>query len=149
MSGTSPEDRPGRSRGVIGLAEERCTVCMLCVRECPDWCIEIETHTETLPADETSRRPRTVAVLDRFAIDFSLCMYCGICVEVCPFDALHWSPVAEYAVPSIDGLTHERDRLGEWERTVPEPPALDPRGVGDVPGARRARPATGGPASGS
>ena len=36
-------------------------------------------------------------MLDRFAIDFSLCMYCGICIEVCPFDALFWSPEFEYA----------------------------------------------------
>jgi NADH-quinone oxidoreductase subunit I len=30
-------------------------------------------------------------VLDRFAIDWSLCMYCGICVEECPYDALEWA----------------------------------------------------------
>jgi NADH-quinone oxidoreductase subunit I len=111
---------------------------MLCVRECPDWCIEIDGHTETLLADETHRRPRTVAVLDRFAIDFSLCMYCGICVDVCPFDALHWAPVAEYAGTSLRDLTHERDRLAGWEATVPEPPALDPRAVLDDAGPRRA-----------
>ena len=39
-------------------------------------------------------------MLDRFAIDFSLCMYCAICVEVCPFDALHWSP--KLATPEAD-----------------------------------------------
>ena len=131
------EARPPRTRGVIALVEESCTVCMLCVRECPDWCIEIDSHTVTLPADDTHRRPRTEAVLDRFAIDFGLCMYCGICVEVCPFDALHWSPVAEYAATSAEGLVHEHDRLASWEATVPDPPALDPRGVVDDPGPRR------------
>src|SRR5699024_2533665 len=30
---------PERSRGVIALLEENCTSCMLCARECPDWCI--------------------------------------------------------------------------------------------------------------
>jgi NADH-quinone oxidoreductase subunit I len=129
--------RPPRTRGVIALVEDSCTVCMLCVRECPDWCIEIDSHTETLPADDDHRRPRTQAVLDRFAIDFALCMYCGICVEVCPFDALHWSPVAEYAATSAAGLVHERDQLAAWELTVPEPQALDPRGVVDDPGPRR------------
>jgi NADH-quinone oxidoreductase subunit I len=29
-------------------------------------------------------------VLDRFAIDWALCMYCGICVDECPYDALEW-----------------------------------------------------------
>ena len=50
-------------------------------------------------------------VLDRFAIDFSLCMYCGICIEVCPFDALFWSPEFEYAEYDIRDLLHEKDRL--------------------------------------
>src|SRR5262249_57366088 len=27
---------PPRSRGVIGLLEDNCTVCTLCARECPD-----------------------------------------------------------------------------------------------------------------
>jgi len=130
-------DRPPRTRGVIALVEESCTVCMLCVRECPDWCIEIDSHTESLPADDIHRRPRTEAVLDRFAIDFALCMYCGICVEVCPFDALHWSPTAEYAGTSSAALVHERDRLAAHEAGVPSPPALDPRGVSDDPGPRR------------
>src|SRR5215472_15458969 len=66
---------PSRSRGVIALLEENCTVCMLCARECPDWCIYIESHKQTVPAPD-SARPRVRNVLDRFAIDFSLCMYC-------------------------------------------------------------------------
>jgi NADH-quinone oxidoreductase subunit I len=118
-------DLPPRSRGVIALFEENCTVCMLCARECPDWCIYIDSHKETVPA-EGGGRPRVHNVLDRFAIDFALCMYCGICIEVCPFDALFWSPEFEYAETDIRDLTHERDKLREWMWTVPAPPALDP-----------------------
>ncbi len=65
-------------------------------------------------------------MLDRFAIDFSLCMYCGICVEVCPYDALFWSPEFGYPETGIGALTHERDRLRDWMWTVPPPPAHDP-----------------------
>jgi NADH-quinone oxidoreductase subunit I len=118
---------PPRSRGVIALFEENCTVCMLCARECPDWCIYIDSHKETVQAEGTAR-PRQRNVLDRFAIDYSLCMYCGICVEVCPFDALFWSPEFEYAEYDLAELTHERDRLREWMWTVPAPPAHDPLG---------------------
>ncbi|MGW1126971.1 NADH-quinone oxidoreductase subunit I [Streptomyces sp. CB01249] len=117
---------PPRSRGVIALFEENCTVCMLCARECPDWCIYIDSHKETVPAAAPGGRERSRNVLDRFAIDFSLCMYCGICIEVCPFDALFWSPEFEYAETDILDLTHERDKLRDWMWTVPEPPALDP-----------------------
>ncbi|MCX4664418.1 NuoI/complex I 23 kDa subunit family protein [Streptomyces uncialis] len=117
---------PPRTRGVIALFEENCTVCMLCARECPDWCIYIDSHKETVPAAAPGGRERSRNVLDRFAIDFSLCMYCGICIEVCPFDALFWSPEFEYAETDILELTHERDKLREWMWTVPAPPALDP-----------------------
>jgi NADH-quinone oxidoreductase subunit I len=119
-------DLPPRSRGVIALLDENCTSCMLCARECPDWCIYIDSHKETLPATTPGGRERTRNVLDRFAIDFSLCMYCGICIEVCPFDALHWSPEFEYAELDIKDLLHEKERLGQWMPTVPPPPAPDP-----------------------
>jgi len=120
---------PPRSRGVIGLLEENCTVCMLCARECPDWCIYIDSHKETqVPAVEGGRE-RQRNVLDRFAIDFSLCMYCGICIDVCPFDALFWAPEFEYSEYDIREMTHEKDRLAEWTRTVPLPPAHDPNGA--------------------
>ncbi len=117
---------PARSRGVIALIEENCTVCMLCARECPSWCIAIDSHKEETPSVTPGGRERSHNMLDRFAIDYSLCMYCGICIEVCPFDALHWSPEFEYAELDIRDLTHERDRLREWMWTVPPPPALDP-----------------------
>lgn len=116
---------PPRSRGVIGLFEENCTVCMLCARECPDWCIYIDSHKETVPPAAPGGRERSRNVLDRFAIDFALCMYCGICIEVCPFDALFWSPEFEYAETDIRELTHEREKLRAWMWTVPEPPPLD------------------------
>ena len=119
---------PPRSRGVIALLEENCTVCMLCARECPDWCIYIDSHKETIPAPPGGRE-RQRNVLDRFDIDFSLCMYCGICIEVCPFDALFWSPEFEYAELDIRDLTHGKERLGEWMATVPPPPAHDDHGV--------------------
>ena len=123
-----PHERPDlapRTRGVIALMDENCTVCMLCARECPDWCIYIDSHKESVPSATEGGRTRTRNALDRFAIDFSLCMYCGICVEVCPFDALWWSPEFEYAEYSIDGLLHEMGRLREWADTVPAPPMLD------------------------
>ena len=117
-------DLPPRTRGVIALKEANCTVCWKCSRECPDWCIYIETHKETHdPA--SGGKARSVKVLDRFAIDYALCMYCGICVEVCPFDALFWSPEFEYSEYDIVELTHEKEKLEEWTYTVLPPPELE------------------------
>ena len=119
------EDPVPRARGVIALKEENCTVCMLCSRECPDWCIYIESHKDVVPPKTPGARARTRNVLDRFAIDFALCMYCGICVEVCPFDALFWSPHFEYSELDIESLTHEKDVLAGWMDLVKIPPELE------------------------
>jgi len=133
-------DLPARTRGVIALIEENCTVCMLCSRECPDWCIYIDSHKEQV-APKEGGRARTRNILDRFAIDFALCMYCGICVEVCPFDALHWSPEFEYAEHQIERLTHEMDTLRTWAYSVPAPDPLEQGAVEpkELESARKAR----------
>ena len=104
---------PSRGRAASSRCyEENCTSCMLCARECPDWCIYIEGHKYLAPPRREGGKPRQKNALDRFDIDFSLCMYCGICVEVCPFDALFWSPEYEYSEPQIAELLHDKSRLG-------------------------------------
>ncbi len=120
-----------RARGVIALKEENCTACMLCARQCPDWCIYIEGHKEERPPRREGGRERSVSLLDRFDIDYSLCMYCGICVDVCPFDALFWSPEYEYSENRIGDLLHDKQKLGEWMATVPE---REPLEIGAEPG---------------
>ena len=52
---------PDTSRGVIALDESSCTVCMLCVRECPDWCIDIEGHPRRWTGSDRPRRPLDLA----------------------------------------------------------------------------------------
>jgi NADH-quinone oxidoreductase subunit I len=135
-------DLPPRSRGVIALLEENCTVCMLCARECPDWCIYIDSHKEEVIVPGAAR-PRQHNVLDKFDIDFALCMYCGICIEVCPFDALHWTPEFEYSEFDVLDLLHDKDRLGAWMETVPPPPAHDVLGEPSKEEATAARKAAG------
>ena len=125
---------PARSRGSIALVEQNCTVCMACARECPDWCIEIDSHQETVPARTERGRPRQRNVLDRFTIDFGLCMWCGICIEACPFDALLWSPELVPAAGEPHDLVAGRDVLRELLAGVPVPPALD---VGAAPTAEQ------------
>jgi NADH-quinone oxidoreductase subunit I len=114
-----------RARGVIALDQEACTVCMLCARNCPDWCIYIEGHKEEKAPDKPGGRVKVRAVLDRFDIDYALCMYCGICVEVCPFDALFWSPEYEYSETHMGRMLHDRHRLQDWLQTVPPAPAVE------------------------
>lgn len=96
--------------GAIHLVEERCTSCMICARECPTWCIRLTSHMEQYePAP--GARPRTRNVLDTFEIDWSLCMYCGICIEQCPTEALEWGGAHLPPVDSLGKLLQDKADL--------------------------------------
>ena len=52
---------------------------------------EDDGRTQTINVDEVSRvvtRNPVVFYLDQFDIDMSICMYCGLCIEVCPTQCL-------------------------------------------------------------
>lgn len=98
------------AHGSIALIEDRCTSCMICARECPTWCITLTSHLEqSVPAP--GARPRTHNVLDTFTIDWALCMYCGVCIEQCPTDALEWGGARVPSADRLIDLVHHRDRL--------------------------------------
>lgn len=59
----------------------RCTACDICAKECPPKCIYI-----VMEKDENGKPLRKPAV---FNIDAAVCMNCGICEEVCPFDSIY------------------------------------------------------------
>lgn len=88
----------------IALDRTACTSCLICVAECPAWCIRLESHPEPVPDLPPGARARTHQVLDTFTIDYGTCLYCGICIEECPFDALAW-------VDRLLPAPSERDRL--------------------------------------
>ncbi|MFV0452375.1 MAG: NADH-quinone oxidoreductase subunit I [Propioniciclava sp.] len=94
----------------IRLIEPNCTSCMICARECPTWCIEIGSHTEPLADSPPGPRQRTHQILDSFTLDWSLCMYCGICIEECPFDALVWEATPPPAGTSTAALVEDLRR---------------------------------------
>ena len=105
----------------ITLTAADCTACLICVRECPTWCIDLTSTVEEV-ASPNARRPRTVNVLQSFTIDFGLCMFCGICVDVCPTDALHWAGDPHQAANGRAGLLRGIPDLMAGER-----PGVDER----------------------
>lgn len=127
---------PSRHRGSLALHEARCTSCMVCARECPVWCIHITSATIVTGGEEGSatgagrRRARSEHRLEHFAIDFGVCMYCGLCVQACPFDALAWIPDPVSHRDGPRGLVVERRALAAAWARVPEPLPLE---AGSVP----------------
>ncbi|NQU36966.1 MAG: 4Fe-4S binding protein [Actinobacteria bacterium] len=96
-------DQPSaRRRGAIALIPDQCTSCMICVRECPVWCISLSAEKRHNP--DAGPRGRSTLVLTDFSIDFGLCMDCGICIDSCPTDALEWVPRPLSGEPDQSGL---------------------------------------------
>ena len=109
--------------------EDRCTGCASCAKYCPLGIIEIETHT-----GENNIQEGTSYDIDVFDIDIGRCMFCGICVEACPFDALHMGSgferdieKREDLVISIDELRSAEKRPSTWFRPQMENSSYKPR----------------------
>ena len=65
--------------------EPFCTGCMVCVRECPTQCMTAVMKDNPKFTDGTSHRKKIIEV---FEINLNRCILCGICEDVCAFDAI-------------------------------------------------------------
>ena len=70
------------------VQEPYCTGCMVCIRECPTQCMKAQMKDNDLFTQGKSRRRK---IIDEFEINLSRCILCGICVDVCNFDAIEMS----------------------------------------------------------
>ena len=94
--------------------EERCTGCASCAKYCPLGIIKIVTH----PGGEAMQEGEKYAI-DVFDIDIGRCMFCGLCVEACPYDAIHMGSGFEEGRYERHELVIDVDRL----RTAPKRPS--------------------------
>ncbi len=76
----------------------------MCATVCPAKVIEIEAAFD--PADTV--HPKYPA---RFEIDYSRCVFCGLCVEACPEDAIRMVE----DVPHLPSADRQRMWLGKEE----------------------------------
>lgn len=108
-----PAERPQvaeRYRGAPRLnnnpetGETLCIACDLCAIACPEQLIVVSSVRNP----ETRRKELT-----DFTYDLSRCMFCGLCEDACPVDALELTQDFEIAQYSREGLIWDRQMLEE------------------------------------
>jgi NADH-quinone oxidoreductase subunit I len=108
-----PRERPPvaeRYRGAPRLnvhpetSETLCIACNLCALACPEQLIVVGAERN----EETRRKELTT-----FTYDTSRCMFCGLCEDACPVDALELTQDFELAYYTREGAIWDRQMLEE------------------------------------
>jgi NADH-quinone oxidoreductase subunit I len=86
---------------------------------CPANCIVIDAE----PREDGSRRTT------RYDIDMTKCIYCGLCQEACPVDAIVETPNLEFSTETREELFYDKQKLldngARWEGVMARNLELD------------------------
>jgi NADH-quinone oxidoreductase subunit I len=86
--------------------ELNCTACEACARACPSIVFTIEGEGKG-----KERKP------SRFDMDLSRCLFCHLCVEACPFDAIKMtSEYVKVGTTRADSLVDLPALIEAWRR---------------------------------
>ncbi|GBU08572.1 NADH-quinone oxidoreductase subunit I [Bacteroidales bacterium] len=98
-----PENRETREtyerfRGALEMPhnennKHKCTACMICMNNCPNGTIQIKT--KMLLDEDTGKEKK---VLDTYFYDLGSCIFCDLCTQTCPQDAISWSQNFEHSM---------------------------------------------------
>lgn len=109
-----PEQRLNTSRRIRGNElvwnKEKCTGCGTCAKTCPQGSIDIMTSVKV---EENKYR------VEKFEVDTGYCIFCGLCVEACPYEALFMGYAYERARYRRGELILAKENLLESEERKP------------------------------
>jgi len=107
-----------RARARLVNRIEDCECCYKCQRICPVNIFTIKgvraDKDEDLGMLPTGK-PKLMHILE-FDIDFSKCIYCGLCVDVCETKSLHWESPQEASVYTRRELVKSFAVMSEEEK---------------------------------
>lgn len=100
------EDReyPERTRGRHIHVRVNCTACSQCVRACPVVAIRIDKEDKVYEKDAA------------LYFDYTRCIFCGLCVQACRFDALFNTPIVDISEGEREDLLYGPDKIETLER---------------------------------
>ena len=120
-----PENRaelkiPDRFRATLELIYDdngghKCIACGSCERNCPNQTISITKRMVDLPDGKKKMK------LDKYMYDLGSCTFCGLCVQVCPTNAIRFSNDFEQAVFTREKLHKQLNYLPEKDEPAPAP----------------------------
>lgn len=117
----------------------KCIACGSCERNCPNQTISITKRMVDLPDGKKKMK------LDKYMYDLGSCTFCGLCVQVCPTNAIRFSNDFEQAVFTRDKLVKRLNYLPEKDDAPA--PAAKPAAPAAPKAAAEPKPASAAPAA--
>jgi NADH-quinone oxidoreductase subunit I len=85
----------------------KCVACGICAKNCPQQCITVKKKQDEKQPEE-------------YTVDYSMCIFCRLCIDTCPFDALEQTQEYEWVGETRDYFTHNKEDLAMSEAIVEE-----------------------------